>query len=98
MGFCNEINICLIGFWNIICYTIVSPFNMESIFIRPVNNIDLSWSVLIFSGPTLFMVLSKEDAVENWRGVIGPTDPTQAKEQAPNRYAHVVHRHILMPS
>mgnify|MGYP001801059161 FL=1 len=44
------------------------------------------------------MVLSKEDAVENWRGVIGPTDPTQAKEQAPNRYARVVHRRTLMPS
>jgi len=35
------------------------------------------------SGPTLFMVLSAENAVENWRGAIGPTDPTQAKEQAP---------------
>ncbi|XP_076450958.1 thioredoxin domain-containing protein 6-like isoform X17 [Babylonia areolata] len=36
------------------------------------------------SGPTMFMVLSKEDAVEGWRKEIGPTDPEQAKEQAPD--------------
>ena len=39
----------------------------------------------IFRGPTLFMVLSREDAVEGWRSVIGPTDPQQAKEQNPSR-------------
>jgi len=35
------------------------------------------------SGPTLFMVLSRENAVEGWRSIIGPTDPEQAKEAAP---------------
>ncbi|CAH1788236.1 unnamed protein product [Owenia fusiformis] len=35
------------------------------------------------SGPTLFMVLSRNDAVDGWRSVIGPTDPEQAKEAAP---------------
>ena len=51
--------------------------------------VSLSFSVNIlkiisFSGPTLFMVLSREDAVDGWRSLIGPTDPTQAKEQAPD--------------
>ena len=36
------------------------------------------------SGPTLFMVLSREDAVDGWRSIIGPTDPEQAKEQNPD--------------
>jgi len=30
------------------------------------------------SGPTLFMVLSRENAVEGWRSLIGPTDPAEA--------------------
>ncbi|XP_070186056.1 thioredoxin domain-containing protein 6-like isoform X18 [Littorina saxatilis] len=38
----------------------------------------------MISGPTMFMVLSREDAVEGWRKVIGPTDPDEAKEQAPD--------------
>ncbi|XP_053385450.1 thioredoxin domain-containing protein 6-like isoform X18 [Mercenaria mercenaria] len=32
------------------------------------------------SGPTCFMVLSREGAVDGWRSLIGPTDPTKAKE------------------
>jgi len=36
------------------------------------------------SGPTMFMVLSREDAVDGWRQVIGPTDPEKAKEEAPD--------------
>ncbi|ELT87722.1 hypothetical protein CAPTEDRAFT_96991 [Capitella teleta] len=35
------------------------------------------------SGQTLFMVLSREDAVDGWRSLIGPTDPEKAKEEAP---------------
>ncbi|XP_068752060.1 thioredoxin domain-containing protein 3 homolog isoform X3 [Montipora capricornis] len=36
------------------------------------------------SGPTLFMVLSREDAVSGWRAMMGPTDPQQALEVAPD--------------
>ncbi|XP_033727953.1 thioredoxin domain-containing protein 3 homolog isoform X29 [Pecten maximus] len=35
------------------------------------------------SGPTMFMVLSREDAVDGWRSLIGPTDPEKAKEDSP---------------
>ncbi|XP_052079999.1 thioredoxin domain-containing protein 6-like isoform X42 [Mytilus californianus] len=36
------------------------------------------------SGPTYLMVLSREGAVDGWRSMIGPTDPTQAKEVSPD--------------
>ena len=32
------------------------------------------------------MVLSREAAVDGWREMIGPTDPTQAKDVAPDSY------------
>ncbi|XP_064647243.1 thioredoxin domain-containing protein 3 homolog isoform X11 [Lineus longissimus] len=35
------------------------------------------------SGPTLFMVLSRHDAVEGWRSMMGNTDPEKAKEENP---------------
>ncbi|KAL4217403.1 Thioredoxin domain-containing protein 3 [Mactra antiquata] len=35
------------------------------------------------SGPTYFMVLSREGAVDGWRSMIGPKDPAQAKEVDP---------------
>lgn len=36
------------------------------------------------SGETLFMVLEREDAVDGWRHLIGPTDPSTAKEELPD--------------
>lgn len=46
--------------------------------------------VIYFSGPTLFMVLSREDAVDGWRSLMGTTDPSQAKEQDPESYVNYV--------
>ncbi|KAM6104180.1 thioredoxin domain-containing protein 3 [Theristicus caerulescens] len=34
-------------------------------------------------GPSVIMILSKENAVEEWRQLIGPTDPEVAKETSP---------------
>lgn len=36
------------------------------------------------SGPVLTMVLEKEDAVAEWRALIGPTDPLKAKVTHPH--------------
>ena len=38
---------------------------------------------MFFSGPTMFMVLSREGAVDGWRSMIGETDPNKAKESDP---------------
>lgn len=38
----------------------------------------------ISSGPSLFMVLTREDAVMGWRALMGPTNPEEAKDQNPN--------------
>ena len=42
-----------------------------------------TFECIVFSGPTYFMVLSREGAVDGWRSMIGPMNPTEAKEKAP---------------
>ena len=37
-----------------------------------------------YSGPSLFMVLTKHEAITGWRALMGPVDPLEAKEQDPN--------------
>ena len=37
------------------------------------------------SGPILAMVLAKENAIQQWRDLIGPTNSTVAKENNPTR-------------
>uniref|UniRef100_G1KUA1 Nucleoside diphosphate kinase-like domain-containing protein n=1 Tax=Anolis carolinensis TaxID=28377 RepID=G1KUA1_ANOCA len=36
------------------------------------------------SGPSMVMILTKENAVEDWRKLMGPTDPEKAKETNPD--------------
>jgi len=41
--------------------------------------------ILIFSsGETEILILSRENAIEGWRDVIGPVDPEKAKLEHPN--------------
>ena len=46
--------------------------------------INIRLVIYIFSGPTLFMILSREDAVDGWRSLMGPTNPENAKEESPD--------------
>ena len=47
------------------------------------------------SGPSLMLVLSKRDAVNNWRNLIGPVDPAEAQEIAPNCLRAIFGKDIL---
>nr|WAW84848.1 thioredoxin domain-containing protein 3 [Halisarca dujardinii] len=38
-------------------------------------------SEFMSSGPSLFMVLSRAEAIQGWRAMMGPVDPSEAKEQ-----------------
>lgn len=42
--------------------------------------------IAVCSGPVLALVLAKQGAVEHWRNLLGPKDPTQAKQEQPNWY------------
>lgn len=49
-------------------------------------SLSLSLQLITFiSGPVLIMVLEKENAVADWRALIGPTDASKAKITHPNR-------------
>lgn len=40
---------------------------------------------LLISGPVCIMVLEKQNAIADWRALIGPTDSVKAKATHPNR-------------
>ena len=40
------------------------------------------------SAPIVAMVLAKENAIQHWRELIGPTNSSVAKETQPERFAH----------
>ena len=40
--------------------------------------------VSLYSGPSLLLVLSRYEAIQGWRGMMGAVDPAEAKEADPN--------------
>ena len=51
---------------------------------------DMHMSLYLSSGPSLFMVLSRPDALSGWRALMGPTDPGKAKEEQPDRFGRLL--------
>lgn len=51
------------------------PFSLETTFV---------------SGPVLVMILEKENAISDWRALIGPTDAKKAKTTHPHRLSSVI--------
>ena len=49
----------------------------------------------ICSGPSMFMVLTREDAVSGWRAMMGPPDPNAAKDDNPNTLRALFGQSIL---
>lgn len=47
------------------------------------------------SGPTMFMVLSREDAISGMRDIAGPADPEEAKKSAPESIRALLGKNIL---
>ena len=43
-------------------------------------------SICTFSGQCTVLLLEREDAVTGWRALMGPTDPDEAREKAPDSY------------
>jgi len=47
------------------------------------------------SGPTMFMVLSREDAIDGMRDMMGPADPEEAKKVAPESIRATLGKDVL---
>ena len=45
-----------------------------------IDNVSLNY----FSGESTVLLLEREDAVSGWRALMGPTDPDEAREKAPD--------------
>lgn len=48
-----------------------------------------------YSGLSMVMVLSREDAVDGWRTLMGPTDPDYAREHAPESLRALLGKDVM---